>query len=119
MKILNKLKERLYNYVDYRTDELLYRTEYQIKSAFMQHYALNSKDSGVSDTIYNSGKQLIVSLTTYDKRLYEVYLTIESIFQQTVKPNKVILWLADDMQNTPIPQTLKNQQKRQRKTYLQ
>lgn len=112
MKILNKLKERLYNYVDYRTDELLYRTEYQIKSAFMQHYALNSKESGVSDTIYDSGKQLIVSLTTYDKRLYEVYLTIESIFQQTVKPNKVILWLADDMQNIPIPQTLKNQQKR-------
>ena len=112
MKFLKKIKERLYNYIDYRTDELLYRTEYQIKSAFMQHDALKSTVPGVTDAAYASGKRLIVSLTTYDKRLYEVYLTIESIFQQTLKPNKVILWLADDMQTTTIPLTLKMQQKR-------
>lgn len=44
------------------------------------------------------GKEVIVSLTTYGERLHSVYLTIESLLQQTVKPNKIILWLAYDLE---------------------
>lgn len=47
---------------------------------------------------------LIVSLTTYPKRFNVVYLTIESLMNQTMKPDKIILWLAkDELVNNEIP----------------
>lgn len=52
-----------------------------------------------------SDKPIVVSLTTYGKKIHEVYLVIESIFQQTVRPNKVILWLSDkhfSLDNIPV-----------------
>lgn len=39
---------------------------------------------------------IVVSLTTYNKRINTVYLTIESIAAQTVKPDRIILWLDKD-----------------------
>jgi len=39
--------------------------------------------------------QLIVSLTTYPARINSVYKTISTLLQQTVKPDKVVLWLAE------------------------
>ena len=39
--------------------------------------------------------QIIVSLTTFPARIEKVYLTIFSLMEQTVKPSKIILWLAD------------------------
>lgn len=44
----------------------------------------------------NGDRELIVSLTSYGCRVNSVALTIESIFQQTVKPNRIILWLSSD-----------------------
>lgn len=38
--------------------------------------------------------QLIVSLTTYPARINSVYKTISTLLQQTVKPDRVVLWLA-------------------------
>lgn len=40
-------------------------------------------------------KEIVVSLTTYSKRIHDVYLVLESISQQTVLPNRVVLWLAE------------------------
>lgn len=39
--------------------------------------------------------ELIVSLTSYPPRINTVYKTIETILSQTLKADKVILWLAD------------------------
>lgn len=51
---------------------------------------------------------VVVSLTSYSKRIYDVYLVLESIAQQTVKPNRVILWLAEDeLTADELPVTLK------------
>ena len=59
------------------------------------------------------GKNIVISLTTYGKRVNNVYLTIESIMRQTVKPNKILLWLAnDEFSLNNIPQSLRIQQKR-------
>lgn len=38
--------------------------------------------------------QVIVSLTTYPARINIVYKTISTLLQQTVKPDRVVLWLA-------------------------
>lgn len=40
--------------------------------------------------------KLIVSLTSYPKRIGTVYKTIQSLLRQTMKPHKIILWLAKE-----------------------
>jgi len=40
--------------------------------------------------------QIIVNLTTYDKRIKRVYLAVTSLLNQSVKPDKLILWLSDE-----------------------
>lgn len=78
----------------------------------MQDKVMNCTLPGVtSDPL--CGEEVIVSLTTFGKRIYDVYLAIESIMQNTVKPNRILLWLAEEeFQHTPLPQTLLKQQKR-------
>lgn len=48
--------------------------------------------SGVTELKYKN--ELIVSLTSYPKRINSVHLAIESLLMQSMKPNKIILWLA-------------------------
>lgn len=67
--------------------------------------------SGITDTKC-SQDEIIVSVTTYDKRLDSVCLAIESVMHGSVKSNKVILWLAEEMRNRPLPKSLKRLQKR-------
>lgn len=58
-------------------------------------------------------KKVIISLTTIPSRLDKVWITIESLLRQENKPDKIILWLAEDeFQGVKIPQILKKQQKR-------
>ena len=66
-------------------------------------------ETGISDT----GNKLIVSLTSYGTRLESAYITIESIFQQKLKPQKVILWVAEDEINSmdELPKELREAQK--------
>lgn len=42
------------------------------------------------------GKKIIVSLTTFPARINKVSIVIESLINQTHKPNKIILWLSKD-----------------------
>lgn len=74
--------------------------------------SLKASSSGVSSQSYVPGKQVIVSLTTHSKRLYEVFLAIESIMQGTYLPNRIILWLGDDAQSIDLPDTLHRQLQR-------
>jgi hypothetical protein len=53
-----------------------------------------------------------VSLTTYGKRLYTVYLTIESIARGEYLPSRVILWLDEEPLLRSLPVTLRRLQKR-------
>lgn len=57
----------------------------------------------------NSRQEIIVSLTSYGRRVSDtVYYTILSIFHQTVKPSRIILWLDNDNWNpNNIPTKLK------------
>jgi hypothetical protein len=52
-------------------------------------------------------------MATHGERFYEAYMAIESIMQQTLKPNRIILNVAkDEFEDKPIPPALKLQQKR-------
>ncbi len=41
-------------------------------------------------------RPVVISLTTIPSRLDKAWLTIESLLRQSKKPNKIILWLAED-----------------------
>ncbi len=72
--------------------------------------ALWRRDSGVAA---NSPRQLVVSLTSFSKRIHDVYLTIESLLQQAHKPDRIVLWLsAQEFTEADIPAVLNLQRQR-------
>lgn len=54
----------------------------------------NLHHSGVQER--QSGPRLIVSLTSYPKRMYDIHLCLYSLLTQSLKPDKVVLWLAEE-----------------------
>ncbi|WP_428240998.1 glycosyltransferase [Gynuella sp.] len=54
----------------------------------------------------DTAAECIVSLTSIESRLGIVHLTIRSLLAQTLKPEKVVLWLNDKLK-TKIPSSLK------------
>lgn len=78
---------------------------YSIKRLFIRltantilplYLILTSKSSKnkLSDTEIEERKKLIVTLTSFPARIGRVWLTIESILRQEVKPDKLYLWLS-------------------------
>lgn len=59
-----------------------------------------------------AGQEVIVSLTSYSRRVEQVHLSIESLLRQSVKPNRIILWLDESWNPGNIPAALKLQMKR-------
>lgn len=87
------------------------RLEFQIRRNEMINLALHNKELGITSEPL-CDVEVIVSLTTYGNRLYEVAPTIESIMQGSMKPNRIILWLEDEMKEVTLPIALKRQQER-------
>lgn len=62
------------------------------------------KLEGVNHGVNNEGletnslrkEKLIVSLTTFPERIETVDITIDTLLNQTVKPDKLVLWLAEE-----------------------
>ena len=84
---------------------------YMFRSELLKTKISNCRDNGVTNEKL-ADKEVVISLTTYGKRLYSVSLTIESIMQGTMKPNRLILWLQDDLKEEPLPYSLRLQMKR-------
>lgn len=74
--------------------------------------AFSSYERGITSEEYFKGRQIIVSLTTHGKRIYEVFKSIESIMQGSMLPNRIVLWLSVDFFDKPLPKSLINQKKR-------
>jgi len=110
-KLINIIRHSLY-YSSNMDSVVRNISKKEIKILHLQNRNFASTEIGITNEEYFN-HNVIVSLTTYGKRIHDVYLTIESLMQQTVKPNKIILWLDKNeftMEN--IPQTLKNLKKR-------
>lgn len=57
--------------------------------------------------------QVVVSLTSYPRRFSTLWLAIESLLRQTVKPNRIVLWLAEkECDGHPLPDTVLSQRER-------
>jgi len=65
------------------------------KIKFLASLSLSSNAS-ITGLLKAGEVPLIVSFTSYKKRIYDVHLVVESIAQQTVKPHRLLLWLDED-----------------------
>lgn len=107
-KYLASSAERLEKSVRKETERLI---EHQC-AIYLWDKTLHCKESGVSDKRYCE-EEIVVSLTSHGNRIHDVHLAIESIMQQTIKPNRIILWLAkDEFEGKTLSVALQMQQKR-------
>ncbi|AUM13451.1 hypothetical protein [Ketobacter alkanivorans] len=73
----------------------------------LEQSAIARCGSGIGN---DCAQNIVVSLTSYEKRIDELYLCIESLFRQSLKADRVILWLS--VKNFPgkdLPRTLLSQ----------
>ena len=56
---------------------------------------LYSKEPGTSEQMY-CDHEIVISLTTYGKRIETAYLAISSLMRQSRKANRIILWLSEE-----------------------
>lgn len=103
-KVINKLRS-LPSYHD------MNRLHFLQRSITLENHILHDEQQGVSNEKY-CDSEIIVSLTTYGKRLRDVCLTIESIMQQTLLPNRIVLNLDYSYNGEHIPNALKKQMDR-------
>ncbi len=80
-----------------------------VRSQYLQDKVLNSNEMGVTSIMFCE-HEVVVSLTTHSIRIHDVFLSIESIMQGTIKPNRIVLWLAEDeFIGKSLPITLQKQ----------
>lgn len=106
---LRKIKQRISMISD--SNRLIHQIRFNQKKYILEQNILHSQESGITDEKY-CAHDIIVSLTTYSKRIYDVHLTIESIMEQTMKANRIILWLDYSFEKQPLPKALQLLQKR-------
>jgi hypothetical protein len=70
-----------------------------------------SRRVGVEPAV-RAGPEVVVSLTSIRSRLPQVHLAVESILCQRRRPNRLILWLARELEAEPVPRSLQRQQRR-------
>jgi hypothetical protein len=94
-KLLNKINSILFN----KLINLLVEREYS-KSNGLSH-------SKTVELDYNG--EVIVSLTSFPARLDNLWITIESLFRQSFKPHKIVLWLVtEELNGITLPNNLNN-----------
>lgn len=86
------------------------RANQVILAALMRNSAATSTAIGVDE---GSERRIIISLTTFAKRIDDVYLTIESLLRQSLKPNHIVLWLSrEEFSPDDVPAALRLQEER-------
>lgn len=104
-KVIDKLRK---SYITINTIDDIVQSE--IRKDRIREHALCSEVVGVTDNNYCE-YPVIVSLTTYGKKIQEVGLAIESLMHQTMKPNKIVLCLSDEFENN-LPIMVERQRER-------
>jgi hypothetical protein len=79
-KIFNKIRRCYCNYKNKKLIKSIYNSDYQ--------YGLNNQKRDLPE--------IVVSLTTFPKRIDKMDLCIKSILNQSFKPDRIIIWLGND-----------------------
>jgi hypothetical protein len=100
MKIVYKCIKKIYYYII----EKIYYCYIYIK------YKV-SHVSGINEN-QNRKNKIIVSITSIPSRFDKLYLCLETIMEQTMKPDKIILYLGVNTKDKALPQTIVKLKKR-------
>ena len=106
----SKIKRLYHDFYKFRSK---YKTEIKKQNAifFFKRMAFTSSEYLVENS--KRDQKITVSLTSYGGRIDYVYLIIESLGQQTVKADRIVLWLSkDEFSTETIPITLKRMEER-------
>lgn len=112
MNLYNKLKALFLsypdkNYLDWKISDLKRSFAVAYQAPVLSQNILFRSEPGVSDARC-CDEELIVSLSTFGHRIHGVALTIETLMEQTVKPNRIILNLGKEFEGRGrIPGSLK------------
>lgn len=92
-KVVNKgLEMTLKRLMDFKIPSYLQRTQ---------------KDQELGVSTNKREVQYVVSLTSFPGRINEVWTTVETLLRQSVKPDKIILWLSEvQFPDKSVPQSL-------------
>ena len=111
--IQNLISKIAYLFSYQRIDEHIVIKLFGIKMCFKYKYKINISaptEKGILDNKRDT--KIIVSLTTYPDRINFVHKTITTLLQQTMKPDEVILWLAEEQfPNKYLPEQLTDLEK--------
>lgn len=113
MEFLKKIKKVLHlqDTLAQTFKPIFRNAEFKQQRDKMTNLALHCDKKGVT-TERMSQEEIVVSLTTYGARFYDVYLAIESIMQGSMKPNRIVLWVGENLKETKLPVVLANQVRR-------
>lgn len=82
-------------------------TQYEV---FYRNKVIESQTPGIGNGVPET---ITISLTSYGPRIETVYLTIESLMQQSLKADRIVLCLSEsEFSEADIPASLKNQRAR-------
>lgn len=78
------------------------KVSYRVISIFLRRilpmyykYSIR-KEKNLNDANNNVHEKIIISLTTFPERVSQIGTVLESLFNQTLKADKIILWLAEE-----------------------
>lgn len=95
-----KLNSRIDNWKQKLRPTLKYSkyAQYQINKSLIDIQIKKFKKSGIIGINQTEERtpKIIVSLTTFPERIGDVHYAVFSLLNQTVKPDRVILWLAEE-----------------------
>lgn len=99
INVLNSKLNPLLYFVLYGIDEgnVLINDELYPHHKSINKFSLENKIKNFNENGVTTNKRdikLIVSLTSFPERLYDIHFCIYSILNQTLKPDEIVLWLA-------------------------
>ncbi|MFV0278118.1 MAG: hypothetical protein ACK5HY_13175, partial [Parahaliea sp.] len=61
------------------------------RCATLRDWAHNTGVCGVGNT---EPREIVVTLSSYDRRVEYMYICVESLLRQSLRPDRIILWLS-------------------------
>lgn len=92
----------------FENDDYIVQTNVARQLLENQHECCNTHGLSQNNADLIKHEPIIVSLTSFPARIKTVYKTIESMYNQTMKPNEICLWLSKDQfgNNYSLPDNL-------------
>ena len=81
---------------------------YNVRKELLIQKASTSNEPGITNEKI-ADREVVVSMASYGNRVSSAFLAVESIMQQSIKPNRIILCIPEEFKSMPLPQMLQRQ----------